>query len=123
MHKQWTISASAGAALFMLSATTWSAEPRTTSFERTDASGDGVISREEYRDRMVEVFYSADHDRNGYLDIDELGDPDPDLLNETDRDRDGRVRLREFLNRRARDFVEADRDGDGTLSEEEEKEF
>lgn len=107
----------------LLAGVVWAADPGTKDFKRTDANRDGLISREEYRDRMVEVFYSADSDRDGYLDIDELGDPDPDLMKEADTNSDDRLQLREFLNRRVWDFEQADGDADGMLSVEEASEF
>ena len=87
-------------------------------FARTDTNSDGAISSEEYRHRMVEVFYAADADRNGVLQAEELSVSSADFAS-ADSNGNQKIELREFLNRRMRDFRVADQDGDGLLSEAE----
>jgi Ca2+-binding EF-hand superfamily protein len=95
------------------------ADPR-GAFAETDRNHDGAIDREEYQERIVEVFYFADANKDGTLDAVELQAlVFPDDFRTDDRDANGRVSLREFLRVRFRDFDAADRDDDGTLSVEE----
>ena len=89
-------------------------------FAETDLNGDGVIDHEEFHERIVEVFYSADANKDGFLDAVELKRlVFPDDFTADDKDKDGRVSLREFLRVRFRDFESADCDDAGVLSREE----
>lgn len=109
----------AGLAALLLAASAVGAEQARTYFERTDSNEDGVVSREEYRHRMIEVFFSADGNRDGSLALEEVVDSNPELFHEADADGDGRVGLREFLEFRALGFERADANNDGVLSWEE----
>jgi len=94
-------------------------DPR-AAFKETDTNGDGAIDHEEYHVRIVEVFYFADADKDGYLDPTEMKVlVFADDFSEQDKDANGRVSLREFLRVRFADFPKADTDGDGTLSVDE----
>ena len=95
------------------------ADPR-QAFKETDTNGDGVIDHEEFHVRIVEVFYFADANKDGYLDPNEIKVlVFADDFTEQDKDADGRVSLREFLRVRFADFPKADKDGDGMLSVDE----
>ena len=89
-------------------------------FAETDRNGDGVIDHEEYQERLVEVFYFADANKDGTLDAVELKAlVFPDDFRTDDRNADGRVSLREFLRVRFHDYDAADTDHDGVLTVEE----
>src|SRR5688572_5024715 len=94
-------------------------DPR-AAFKETDTNGDGVIDHEEFQIRMVEIFYAADVDKDGYLDPKELKAlAFPEDFTEDDRDRNGRVSMHEFLRVRFAEFATTDTDGDGFLSVDE----
>ena len=94
-------------------------DPR-AAFAETDKDHDGVIDHEEFQERIVDVFYSADANKDGFLDATELKQlVFADDFAVDDRDHDGRVSMREFLRVRFLDFTSADTDGDGVLSVDE----
>jgi len=94
-------------------------DPR-AAFKETDTNGDGVVDHEEYHVRIVEVFYFADANKDGFLDPAELRRlAFPEDFTEDDKDANGRVSLREFLRVRFADFTKVDTDGDGVLSVDE----
>jgi Ca2+-binding EF-hand superfamily protein len=69
-----------------------SAEDIRESFEETDLDHNGVIDRQEYRRRMVEVFYFADKNKDGVVTIEELravGPVDPQNFRAADKRGDG----------------------------------
>jgi len=86
----------------------------------TDRNHDGEIDRNEFEQRIIQVFYFADVDKDGFVTIGQLGVFDEDRLFATaDLDHDSRLSLSEFLNARWKNFQEADTDRSGTLSVEE----
>lgn len=86
----------------------------------TDQNHDGEIDREEFGQRIIQIFYFADVDKDGFVTIGQLMVFDEDRLFETaDLDGDSQLSLSEFLTARAKNFREADTDGSGTLSVEE----
>lgn len=95
-------------------------DPRAAHAE-ADLDGDGQIDRREFHLRMVEVFFHADANKEGYLAPEELNKAT--VLEEdfhgADRDGDGRISLYEFIEYRFRAFDQADTDSDGRLSVEE----
>jgi Ca2+-binding EF-hand superfamily protein len=94
-------------------------DPR-AAFAESDLNRDGSIDRGEFHERMVEVFYAADVNKDGFLDPTELKRlAFPEDFTEDDKDRDGRVAMREFLRVRFHDFDVADANHDGELSREE----
>lgn len=89
-------------------------------FIETDKNGDGQIDIEEFHERLVDVFYSVDRNKDGFLSEDEfMLLPYPEGFKEADKDGDGRVSLPEFLAIRFHQFEEADTNHDGQLSLEE----
>lgn len=92
-------------------------------FAQADANGDGVVSRAEYRERMVDVFYALDTSRAGYLTIDEMSATDRALFKRANANRDDKLSLQEFLDFRLHDFDRADKNRDGVLSQDEVRSF
>lgn len=91
-------------------------DPR-AAFAETDTNRDGAVDHEEFHLRIVEIFFLADANRDGFLDATELkGLAFPDDFTEDDKDRNGRVSMREFLRVRFDDFDAADTDDDRMLS-------
>jgi Ca2+-binding EF-hand superfamily protein len=88
----------------------------------SDKNQDGRIDREEYYQRMTEVFFFIDTNKDGSLTITEIeaaGAIAPERFKAADRDGDQTLSLREYLNALNNDFDSADRDKDGTLNMEE----
>ena len=86
----------------------------------TDRNHNGEISREEFEQRIIQIFYFADVDKDGFVTAGQLMAFDEDSLFETaDIDRDSRLSLSEFLAARFENFREADTDGSDSLSVEE----
>jgi len=86
-------------------------------FAETDTDGDGEIDLCEFHERMVEVFYNADTNKDGYLSPDEYQRlPFSGDFKDADPAGKGRISLHDFFAARYRQFVEADRNQDGALS-------
>jgi Ca2+-binding EF-hand superfamily protein len=91
-----------------------------------DRNGDRKIDREEYHQRMTEVFYFADADKDGNLTIVELAAAqpvDPQAFQNADKDGNGKLTLGEFLYAVHLDFYTADTNRDGTIDMQELKVF
>jgi len=97
-----------------------SQDPR-AAFAETDENKDGRIDREEFHHRVVEIFYFADVDKDGYLSREELiaGTMFPEDFANADTNGDGRISLYEFAKVRFASFDKVDADHDGVLSVEE----
>ena len=87
-------------------------------FAETDSNKDGLIEIDEYFDRLVEIFFHGDADKNGTLSPEEFSKAVviDEPFSEVDRDGDGKVDRREFVRARLPIFQSADTDGDGALS-------
>lgn len=120
MHVSRTVIVAAGLAL---AGTCVRAEERAktydprAAFAESDTNRDGVVDHGEFHARIVEVFFSADGDKDGFLDAIELKRlVFPEDFTANDKDRDGRVAMREFLRVRLGDYEAADKNDDGVLS-------
>jgi Ca2+-binding EF-hand superfamily protein len=83
-----------------------------------DRNKDGRIDREEYHQRMTEVFYFADVDKDGqvtYAELLAVTTVDPGAFKKADRDGNGKLSLYEFLYIVHRDFDAADKNQDGVI--------
>jgi Ca2+-binding EF-hand superfamily protein len=87
-------------------------------FAETDTNKDGAIEIDEFFDRLVEIYFHADADKNGTLAPDEFAKAVvvPQQFAEVDRNGDGAIDRREFVRTRLPLFQEADTDRDGSLS-------
>lgn len=95
-------------------------DPRKAHAE-ADANGDGALDRAEFHSRMVEVFFFADSDRDGYMTWVEVEKSVafPDDLRGADTNGDERISLHEFVRVRFADFDTIDSNHDGLLSVDE----
>jgi Ca2+-binding EF-hand superfamily protein len=90
-------------------------------FLEADTNKDGVIEIGEFYDRLVDVFFLDDKDKDGFLSHDEfvaavvIDEP----FAEVDRNGDGKISKQEFVRARLPLFRAADTNDDGTLSLEE----
>lgn len=88
----------------------------------SDKNRDGRIDREEFHQRMTEIFFFADVDKDGRLTFAELTvveKVDPEALKRADRDSNGTLSLYEFMFVIHRDFEAADKNQDGVIDFEE----
>jgi len=88
----------------------------------SDKNHDGRLDREEYHQRMTEVFFFIDTDKDGSLTLTEIraaGELDPERFSVADRNGNQTLSLDEYLYALHHDFDEADRNQDGTLDMEE----
>ena len=89
-----------------------------TTMAITDKNKDGRIDREEYHQRLTEVFFFADVDKDGQLTFAELvavEKVDPEAFKKADRDGNGKLSLYEFMYVIHRDFDAADKNQDGVI--------
>lgn len=88
-----------------------------------DKNHDGRIDLQEFNQRMIEVFFFADTDKDGKLSWVELQavvvDADPQRFKAADTDGEGKLSLFEFLYALDVDFIQADNNHDGVLDMEE----
>jgi Ca2+-binding EF-hand superfamily protein len=111
---------SAGPALAEEPAPAKKHDPR-AAFTETDKNQDGKIDREEFHQRVMEIFFFGDRDKDGYMTREELVATVvfPEDFADADRDGDGRYSYAEFVQVRFVTFDEVDDDDDGMLSVDE----
>lgn len=90
-------------------------------FQEGDSNHDGSIELGEFHERLVNVFYMGDRNKDGKLSKDEY---DAVVVireeyGDVDRDGDGMISQTEFIRVRLPLFKESDTNDDGKLSEEE----
>ena len=86
------------------------------SFDRADVDGDGKVSWEEYRNRMLQVFHAMDHNGDGRLTPDEIP-PAKDKSGQPVKG--GTVTVEAYTVSIETAFKKADADNDGALSPDE----
>lgn len=89
-----------------------------TTMALTDKNKDGRIDREEFHQRMTEVFFFADVDRDGQVTFAEfvaVAKVDPEAFKKADRDGNEKLSLYEFMYVTHRDFDTADQNQDGVI--------
>jgi predicted ATP-dependent protease len=87
-----------------------------------DKNGDDRIDLEEYNQRMTDVFFLADTDKDGNLTVTEMQavtNVDPEAFKMADRDGSQSLSLSEYLDALDKDFDAADRNHDGTIDMQE----
>ena len=90
-----------------------------TTMATADKNGDDRIDLEEYNQRMTDVFFLADTDKDGNLTITEMQavtKVDPQAFKMADRDGNQSLSLSEYLDALDKDFDAADRNHDGTIN-------
>jgi Ca2+-binding EF-hand superfamily protein len=91
--------------------------------ESCDKNGDGKIDRAEYFERITDVFFLADANKDGYLEMSEIlaavPDANPERIKSADTNGDGKIDLHELQNALSKDFERADLNGDGVLDKDE----
>lgn len=91
-------------------------DPR-AAFAETDTNHDGAIDHQEFIERMTEVFYRADADKDGKLTAVEVTATlvETSNLSKADSNKDGSLTLHEFMRARMKDYQQVDTNGDGLL--------
>ena len=91
-------------------------DPR-TAFSESDFNHDGQIDHVEFDERMTDVFYHADANKDGVLSANECRATlvQTDNLEAADSNHDGKLTLHEFARAREVDFEQADTNDDGVL--------
>ena len=86
------------------------------SFDSADVDGDGKVSWEEYRNRMLQVFHAMDHNGDGRLTPDET----PSAKDKSGQPvKGGTVTVEAYAVSIETAFKKADADNDGALSPDE----
>ena len=85
-------------------------------FDVTDTNHDGKITPEEYRARMVEVFFLLDRGKKGYLVKGDLLGVSDEAFRAANKNGDGKLSLKEYLDARMKDFEAADKGHKGYLT-------
>jgi Ca2+-binding EF-hand superfamily protein len=91
-------------------------DPR-TAFSESDFNHDGQIDHAEFDERMTDVFFHADANKDGVLSPNECRATlvQSESLDTTDSNHDGTLTLHEFMRAREVDFEQADTNDDGVL--------
>lgn len=81
-----------------------------------DGDSDGVVTYEEYSNRMDTLFGGMDTNQNGQLEREEVESfMSEEVFDGADANRNGRISKSEYDAQIRKDFEGADRDGDGSL--------
>lgn len=87
-------------------------------FTETDKNGDGAIEIDEFHERLVDIFFLGDADRDGFFTEAEFVQVVviKEDFAQVDANKDGKVSKREFVAARLPMFLTIDTDDDGALS-------
>jgi Ca2+-binding EF-hand superfamily protein len=122
---RWTIIAVLTAALLTTGVTTAGADSTMDPNEENareahaevDANGDGMVDRNEFYRRMMEIFYHADGDKNGYLSRVEIEEIQEEMVYDpADWNLDGKLTAAEYIDQRFEVYHRVDTNSDGLLS-------
>ena len=121
--QRWSIALAAAACLHAGAAIAQDAAKYDTkaAFAESDENADGVIDPAELYARLTEVFFVADANKDGTLEVSEYDAAValPGNFGKADANGDGKVTLQEFFRERTAIWSEADKNGDGALTLEE----
>lgn len=98
------------------------AQEASANYHVTDRNDDAKIDRQEYQQRMIDVFYLADKNKDGVVTIEEVAvieTVDAVAFRKADKNGDGKLTSSEFVEYRMLDFEAADVDRNGNLTVEE----
>lgn len=87
-------------------------------FSETDKNADGAIELDEFHERLVDVFFLGDVDKDGFLTEEEFVAVVvvKEDFADVDKNGDGKASKREFVKQRLTAFIRLDTDDDGSLS-------
>ena len=118
------------AIIFLIAAdTAWSKTEQSMNSKEimdiTDLDGDGKIDLKEYRNRITDVYFFLDADKDGKLTVVEIQrsmpDLDPALVDNADVNGDTIITIYEFRYVLYKDFDVMDKNKDGSLDQQEMK--
>jgi hypothetical protein len=90
--------------------------PQLNVFDVTDTNHDGKITADEYRARMVEVFFLLDQGKKGYLVKGDIPGVSDEAFRGANKKGDGKLSLEEYIDARMADFTAADKAHKGFLT-------
>jgi Ca2+-binding EF-hand superfamily protein len=111
--------------------TAWAKEGQSMNSEEildiTDLNGDGRIDIEEYRNRVTDVYFFLDNDKDGVLTVVEIQKSmpniDPAVIDKADVNGDANITIYEFRYVLYKDFDAQDKNQDGSLDKQEMKDM
>lgn len=86
------------------------------SMEKTDVNKDGYIDRQEYENRIIEIFQSADKDGDQRLSVPELGTINEKAFEQADTNKNKKLNKKEYIRFRFADFERVDQDNDNRIT-------
>lgn len=87
-------------------------------FDQTDQNHDGAIEIDEYYDRLVDIFFLGDANKDGFLTEEEFVAVVviKEDFTKVDKSGEGKLSRQEFVSARLPHFIEIDTDKNGSLS-------
>ena len=85
-----------------------------------DVNGDGLVSKEEFRNEVARTAFAADKNKNGKFDEGEM-QLSAEARQKLDSNGDGKVSVEEFQAGQMKGFAELDKNNDGSLDADEMK--
>ncbi len=84
--------------------------------EKADTNQDDRIDRQEFENRIIEMFQSSDKDGDQRLSIPELGPVNEKPFQEADKNNNKKLNLKEYIRFRFADFDRVDQDNDNLIT-------